>query len=108
MLVTLSLMKVIQLDVRELMVGSVKTDAQHMDGTMDFYNRLSALVEMQEGGIKVTAPAIGMTSVELVEMSNVPESVLMYAHSCHMGNLPCGRCHGCKKYIYVKEQVGIK
>ena len=107
MLVTLALMKAIQLDACELMVGSVKTDAQHTDGTREFYERLSAVVEMQEGGIKVTAPAIEMTTVELVKKAGVPENILMYAHSCHTGNVPCGHCHGCNKYMYVKEQLGI-
>lgn len=107
MLVTLALMKVIQLDVCELMVGSVKTDAQHSDGTPEFYEQLSKLVSMQEGCIKVTAPAIGMTTVELVKRSQIPECVLMYAHSCHTSNQPCGKCHGCNKYMYVKDQLGI-
>lgn len=107
MLVTLALMKAIQLDVCELMVGSVKTDAQHTDGTAAFYEQLSKLVLMQEGSIKVTAPAIEMTTVELVKRSGIPENILMYAHSCHTSNNPCGRCHGCTKYMYVKEQLGI-
>lgn len=107
MLVTLALMKAIQLGVCELMVGSVKTDAQHTDGTAAFYEQLSKLVLMQEGSIKVTAPAIEMTTVELVKRSGIPENILMYAHSCHTSNHPCGRCHGCTKYMYVKEQLGI-
>ena len=108
MLVTLALMDVFQLDVIELMVGSVKTDAQHLDGTPEFYSQLSKLVTMQEGGIIVTAPAIGMSTVELVKESRVPENLLMYAHSCHTSNTPCGKCHGCMKYMYVKEQLGIE
>lgn len=107
MLVTLALMKAIQLNVCELMVGSVKTDAQHTDGTREFYDKLSELVAMQEGKIKVTAPAIGMTTVELVKKSGISESLLMYAHSCHTSNTPCGKCHGCMKYMYVKNQLGI-
>ncbi len=107
MLVTLALMKAIQLGVCELMVGSVKTDAQHLDGTPEFYVQLSKLVSMQEGGIKVTAPAIGMTTVELVKKIGIPDSILMYAHSCHTSNYPCGKCHGCNKYMYVKDQLGI-
>lgn len=107
MLVTLALMKAIQLGVGELMVGSVKTDAQHTDGTPTFYKLLSQLVEMQEGHIKVTAPAIDMTTVELVRKSGIPENILLYAHSCHTSNQPCGRCHGCMKYMYVKNQLGI-
>ena len=107
MLVTLTSMKAIQLGVKEIIVGSVKTDNQHSDGTPEFYEQLSKLVSMQEGGIRVTAPAIGMTTVELVKESHIPESILMYAHSCHTSNHPCGRCHGCIKYMYVKEQLGI-
>ena len=107
MLVTLALMKAIQLGVCELMVGSVKTDAQHTDGTAAFYEQLSKLVLMQEGSIKVTAPAIEIATVELVKRSGIPENILMYAHSCHTSNHPCGRCHGCTKYMYVKEQLGI-
>lgn len=102
MLVTLALMKAIQLGVGELMVGSVKTDAQHLDGTPEFYEQLSKLVSMQEGEIKVTAPAIGLTTVELVRKAGIPDRILMYAHSCHTSNFPCGRCHGCNKYMYVK------
>ena len=107
MLVTLALMKAIQLDVRELMVGSVKTDAQHTDGTKEFYRKLSDVVAMQEGHIKVTAPAIDMTTMELVKKSGVPENILLFAHSCHTSNQPCGKCHGCMKYMYVKNQLGI-
>lgn len=107
MLVTLALMKAIQLGVNEVYIGSVKTDSQHVDGTSEFYRLLSDLVYMQEGNIKVSAPAIDMTTTELVRAANIPESILLYAHSCHTSNIPCGRCHGCKKYIYVKEQLGI-
>lgn len=107
MLVTLALMKAIQLSVCELMVGSVATDSQHLDGTAEFYEQLSRLVSMQEGGIKITAPAIHMTTVELIKESCISENILLYAHSCHTSNHPCGRCHGCAKYMYVKEQLGI-
>lgn len=107
MLVTLALMKAIQLGVCELMVGSVKTDAQHTDGTKEFYRKLSDVVAMQEGNIIVTAPAIDMTTIELVNKSKVPENILLFAHSCHTSNQPCGRCHGCMKYMYVKNQLGI-
>lgn len=107
MLVTLALMKAIQLGVCEMMVGSVKTDGQHTDGTKEFYSKLSDVVAMQEGNIKVTAPAINMTTMELVKKSGVPENILLFAHSCHTSNQPCGKCHGCMKYIYVKNQLGI-
>ena len=107
MLVTLALMKAIQLGVSELMVGSVKTDSQHTDGTKEFYSKLSDVVAMQEGNIIVTAPAIDMTTMELVRKSGVPENILLFAHSCHTSNQPCGKCHGCMKYMYVKNQLGI-
>lgn len=107
MLVTLGAMKAIQLGVKELMLGSVKTDGLHVDGTKEFYKQLSDLVSMQEGNIVITAPAIDMTTVELIKVSGIPISMLLWAHSCHISNEPCGKCHGCNKYRFVREHLGI-
>lgn len=83
----------------ELIVGSVASDGErHRDGTADFYQRLSDVVAYQEGGIRVAAPAVGMTTVELIEASGVIDSVLGYAHSCHVAAYPCGICPGCRKH----------
>lgn len=99
LLVTAVSMRGIALGVTELMLGTVATDAQHRDGTPLFVERLDALMRCQEGEIGVSAPAIGLTTVELIRKAQVPRSLMGWAHSCHTSNLPCGRCRGCNKYI---------
>ena len=56
LLVTLACMKGVVLGINELIVGSVKTDDAHKDGTMEFYSYLSTLVQYQEGAIKISCP----------------------------------------------------
>jgi 7-cyano-7-deazaguanine synthase len=91
----------------ELVVGSVGSDgARHRDGTADFYERLDAVVSFQEGGLRVVAPAVGMSTVELIETSGVPDRVLAYAHSCHLAEYPCGLCPGCRKHAEVLAHAG--
>ncbi len=99
LLVTAASMRGVALGVTELMLGTVATDAQHRDGTPLFVERLDALMRCQEGGVRVSAPAISLTTVELIREAQVPRSLMGWAHSCHTGNLPCGRCRGCNKYI---------
>jgi 7-cyano-7-deazaguanine synthase len=98
MLITFAVMKSISLGVKTLYIGTVKSDEGHKDGTPEFVQLINGLVEYQEGGIKVEAPAIGFTTPELVRHCGVPEEVLAWAHSCHKANLPCNDCRGCNKY----------
>lgn len=107
LLVTLASMKAISLGVKELIVGSVSTDDAHMDGTKDFYNKLSKLMEYQEGQIKISCPSIDLSTVELIKASNVPDSILFWAHSCHTSNEPCMHCNGCKKYLATLQKLGL-
>lgn len=108
LLVTLAAMKVIHLGVNELMLGTVKTDSIHKDGTKSFYEDIDSLMTLQEGAIHITAPAIDMTTEELICVSKVPESILLWAHSCHISNHPCGTCPGCIKYREVRRNLGIE
>jgi 7-cyano-7-deazaguanine synthase len=105
LLLTLAGMRAIALGVTELIVGSVQSDDSHADGRGTFYERADALMSMQEGGIRVLAPAIGMTTVELVRMSGVPRDLLAWAHSCHTGPLACGACRGCHKHYGVMHEL---
>ena len=87
---------------KTLLVGSVASDAErHVDGSREFYEALSALLNMQEGGLNVLVPAIEMSTLELVRTANLPWSVLGWTHSCHVDDLPCGRCPGCLKHELV-------
>ena len=91
----------------ELIVGSVAPDGdRHKDGTAGFYERLDDVVAFQEGGIRVVAPAVGLTTMELIKASGVTAAVLGYAHSCHVAAYPCGMCPGCRKHDEVIAKSG--
>lgn len=105
MLATFAAMKAIALGANRLMIGSVKSDGQHADGTPEFVERLNALLSMQEGGMTVEAPAITMTTAELARHARVPASFLAWAHSCHKANVACGNCRGCNKYFEVLDEL---
>lgn len=107
LLVTLACMKGVVLGIDELIVGSVRTDGAHKDGTMEFYSYLSTLVQYQEGAIKISCPAIDLTTVELIRKSKLPESLLLWAHSCHTSNEPCMNCNGCKKYLFTLQSLNL-
>ena len=56
-------------------------------------------------GLRVTVPAIGMSTVELVQRSGIPRGMLAWAHSCHVGNLACGSCRGCVKHFHAMQDL---
>ena len=57
MLLTFSAMKCIALGVKKLLIGTVRSDGSHIDGTPEFVNLMDQLLSMQEGGLRVEAPA---------------------------------------------------
>lgn len=90
-----------------LNIGTVASDAAHADGGPSFVDALSRLLLLQEGGIDLVAPAIEMTSPELVRRANVPIEILAWAHSCHVSRHACGRCRGCVKHYNTMSAVGF-
>lgn len=92
--------------VGELMVGSVKTDGRHADGRPDFYQAVDALFALQEGGLRITAPALAMDAVQLVRTSGIPASLLAWSHSCHVAAHACGTCRGCSKHAETMLALG--
>lgn len=105
LLVTFAAARGLVLGVTEIMTGSVASDGSHADGRQGFYQAMDAVTSFQEGGIRVTAPALDMTTPELVRQSGVPREILAWAHSCHTGNLACGHCRGCVKHYQVTKDV---
>jgi 7-cyano-7-deazaguanine synthase len=105
-LVTIAAMASIGKDVGRLMIGTLKTDRHHADGTAQFVEALGALLALQEGAMKLEAPAIGLTAVELVRTSGVPIEILAWSHSCHRSDFACGECGGCRKHYRTMEAVG--
>lgn len=105
LLVTLALMKAIKIGASEVMVASVKSDGFHKDGTREFYEQINKLSTYQEGGLIVSAPCITLNTVELIKISEIPKSVLFWAHSCHKSSIACGACRGCLKYAQVMNEL---
>ncbi len=105
LLLTLAGMRAVAIGVSELMTGSVASDGCHADGRQAFYTEIDVLMAGQEGGVRVSAPAIGMTTVDLVRTSGIPREILAWSHSCHTGILACGDCRGCRKHFEVMGQL---
>jgi len=105
LLVTLAGMRALALGADTLLVGSVASDASHADGRPPFYDLLNQLMMFQEGGLRVEAPALALSTVELVRRSGIPRALLAWAHSCHVGSLACGGCRGCVKHFEVTEAL---
>ncbi len=105
LLMTLAAPVALKLGVKEILVGTVLTDSLHADGTPGFIEALSTLMMMQEGGIRVTAPGLYKTSLDLVNDSGIPLSLLSWTHSCHVANLACGQCRGCTKRADTFEKI---
>jgi 7-cyano-7-deazaguanine synthase len=90
-LLTIGGMLAVKYGLESVMVGSVATDAKHIDGSLAFLEIIHSLMTMQEGSINIEAPAHRYTSVELIQVSGVPFDLLSYAHSCHKSNWACAQ-----------------
>lgn len=97
LIITLSAMKAVRLDAGVLTLGSVKNDREHADGRREFFELIDGILSIQEGRISVRAPAIDLTSAELVENSGIPHNILAWSHSCYRSENACGECRGCVK-----------
>lgn len=106
LLITLAAMKAIEFDINRLWIGTVRSDSHHKDGTREFIDTLARLLLMQEGVMIVEAPAIEMSTAELIRLSGIPSGSLAWAHSCHKSNVACGNCRGCNKYFEVYDALG--
>lgn len=107
LLITLAAMKCIGLGVQQLFIGTVLSDGSHMDGTPEFVRGMDRLLHLQEGGLRIEAPAIGLSTADLIRISGLPPSILAWAHSCHKANTPCWNCRGCNKYLETYDSVGF-
>ncbi len=105
LLVTLAAAYCVQRGVKEILVGSVKPDGLHADGRAEFYELLSRATAYQEGSITVSAPAIALTTAQLIADAKVPSEILALVHSCHVADFACGTCGGCAKNLAVRQQI---
>jgi 7-cyano-7-deazaguanine synthase len=102
MLITLAAMTYAAELLTEILVGTVVGDDAHADGSREFVSTIDELVRLQSG-VRVSAPAIDVTTLQLVRKAAVPQSVLGWTFSCHTGEWACGSCRGCNKYRQVIE-----
>ena len=108
LLLTLCAMRAVAVGVTELLVASVKSDSLHADGRSEFFARIDSLLTVQEGHLRIVAPAITMTSAELIRTSGIDLGILAWAHSCHVSNYSCGQCRGCNKHREVTAELGYE
>jgi 7-cyano-7-deazaguanine synthase len=106
LLVTLASGWGIERGIEEILMGSIRGDGRHIDGTERFYEHLDALIALQEGGLRVRAPAIAKSSEELIAASGISDSTLGWTHSCHVADIACGSCPGCVKRAGVLREMG--
>lgn len=107
MLVTLAAMKAVTLGIGRLLIGTVKSDNQHADGRSEFVVAMDVLLRLQEGSIALEAPAIDLTSAELLRQISIPQEIIAWAHSCHVSEYACGVCRGCRKHYETLGQIGV-
>ena len=107
LLVTLACMRAIARGAEVIYIGTVKSDGEsHLDGTKEFVRKMDELMAYQEGGLRVVAPAIELSTTELIRTAGVPPSLLAWSHSCHKANIACGDCRGCNKYLETYRELG--
>ena len=107
MLITLAAMRGIALGVTRLLMGTVKGDSAHADGRREFVETMDAILRLQEGGISLEAPALDLSTPELIRTSGVPWDLLAWSHSCHVAEYACGTCRGCHKHYQTCEALGV-
>jgi 7-cyano-7-deazaguanine synthase len=106
-LITVAAMAALQEGCDRILIGTVKTDVRHRDGTAEFLAAINNVLMCQEGSIRVLAPGADFTTLELIELSNVLPATLGWCHSCHTKVFACGQCRGCIKHSEIMEALGL-
>ncbi|ERK73252.1 7-cyano-7-deazaguanine synthase [Leifsonia aquatica] len=98
----------LQHNLTKVLLGSVRGDGdRHMDGSPQFYRALTTLTSLQEGSVQVEAPALELTTVELVRKARLDSAILALTVSCHRAARPCGDCPGCWKRQQVFAELDV-
>ena len=105
-LLTVGAMYAASHSLQQVLIGTVRNDNRHSDGSSSFVSQIAQLVAQQEGHIAILAPAIEFTAAELVRISKVDKSILGWAHSCHTSVVACGHCPGCYKHSETMRDLG--
>jgi 7-cyano-7-deazaguanine synthase len=106
MLITFAAMAYAARPLDEIFIGTVAGDDVHPDGRKEFVAAIDGLVA-QQSQVRVSAPAIEMSTLELIRTAQVPRSILGWTFSCHTGEWACGNCRGCFKHSQVMECLEV-
>lgn len=96
-LISVAAMAAFKAKETEIVIGTVKSDRRHKDGSLRFITSMDRLLRQQEGSLRLKAPASRMSSEELIARVRPPLSLLGLTFSCHRSNYSCGQCRGCWK-----------
>ncbi|MBB3998368.1 7-cyano-7-deazaguanine synthase [Aureimonas pseudogalii] len=106
MLITLAAMRYVADGLSEIVIGAVATDT-HADGKAPFLHAIDQALSVQEGGVRVSAPARDRDPVELLRRSSLPRELLGLTFSCHSGPYACGQCRGCTKRLRTIDELDV-
>lgn len=96
LLVTLAAMKLANRGLSQIMIGSVSTDI-YADTKGPFTRALDRALMLQEGAVRLVAPARGMSTLALLERGRFPPDLIGLTFSCDVSPYACGRCSSCEK-----------
>jgi 7-cyano-7-deazaguanine synthase len=96
-LITVAAMVALKNGLAEILIGTVRSDRRHKDGSRRFLNQMDKTLRQQEGNIRLIAPARHWSSEELVDECEPSLDLLGMSFSCHRSIFPCGQCRGCRK-----------
>lgn len=105
LLITLAAARAATLGFDRVVIGTVRGDEAHKDGTPLFIERMREILSLQECSIALEAPALALTTLELIEASETPLELLGWTHSCHVADHACGTCRGCERNLDVFERL---
>jgi 7-cyano-7-deazaguanine synthase len=90
-------MMALKRNLPEVIIGVVRSDRRHKDGSRTFVRQMDKVLRLQEGSIRLLAPASKLSAEELVSACETPLDLLGMTFSCHRSIFPCGQCGGCRK-----------
>ena len=105
MLITLAAMRYQRENLTQIVIGTVKSDNIHSDGTSQFISAMEQALIAQNSNLKLSAPAHDMTSEELARVSGISADLMRWTFSCHRANVACGGCRGCSKTLEILNKL---
>ena len=97
LIVTVGAMVAFKNSLTEVIIGTVRSDRRHKDGSAKFIRQMDQVLRQQEGAVRLLAPARKLYAEELYSAADPSLDLLGMTFSCHRSIYPCGQCDGCRK-----------